>query len=83
MLTGGVRNMDQDSDVGENIQRCLEKLSAVTNSLKVDGKAVTLEASGGKGDGNVVESKADFKPIIETINKNNQKVTETLSLSFS
>jgi len=78
-----VRNMDQDSDVGENIQRCLEKLSAVTNSLKVDGKAVTLEASGGKGDGNVVESKADFKPIIETINKNNLKVTETLSLSFS
>jgi len=78
-----VRNMDQDSDVGENIQRCLEKLSAVTNSLKVDGKAVTLEASGGKGDGNVVESKADFKPIIETINKNNLKVTETLSLSFA
>ena len=78
-----VRNMDQDSDVGENIQRCLEKLSAVTNSLKVDGKAVTLEASGGKGDGNIVESKADFKPIIETINKNNLKVTETLSLSFT
>ena len=88
-IKGQVRNIEQDSDVGESIQHCLEKLSVVTNSLKVDGKALTVEASSkGAGDGNVTKhvdssTKADIKPIIETINNGNIKLKEDLKLSFS
>ena len=82
-----VRNIDQDSDASDNIQHCLEQLSAITNSLKVDGKTVTVEASS-KSDLNEVRhvesnTKADFKPILEAINNNDKKLKETLSMSFS